>query len=124
MYTVHVGDWGVNSNASYKMNRRADDFQFGNRLNASAFAFHSFTGIKTTFNPNVGVLYEKLDANKLKSEKVADTGGDALLASAGLEVNFAKVAVGVNAQLPVAQNLSSGQTNAKLRGMMHLTLLF
>lgn len=124
MYTIHVGDWGLNSNASYKINRSADEFQFGNRLNASAYAFHSFTNKMTTFNPNVGLLYEKLSANKLKSEKVADTGGSALLAAAGLEINIAKVAVGMDAQLPLAQNLSSGQTSAKLRGMMHVTFLF
>ena len=124
LYSIHVGDWGVNSSVSYKINESAEDFHFGNRFNASAFAFHSFTGLKTTLNPNVGLLYERLDANKLKNEKVADTGGQALLAAAGLEMNIAKVAFGVNAQLPIAQNLSNGQTHNKVRGMAHVTLLF
>lgn len=124
LYTIHVGDWGVNSSVSYKINESAETFHFGNRLNASAYAFHSFTRKIATFNPNVGLLYEKLDANKLKNEKITDTGGRALLAAGGLEINMAKIAVGMNAQLPIAQNLSNGQTNAKLRGMVHVTFLF
>lgn len=124
MYTYHINDWGINSNVNYKINRSADNFQFGNRFSSSAFLFHSISTLRATFNPNTGVLYEKLQANKLSNLKVPDTGGNALLASAGLEVNFNKMAVGCNAQLPLHQNLSNGQTTTKLRGMMHVTFTF
>lgn len=124
MYTFHINDWGINSNANYKINRSAQNFHFGDRFNASAFVFHSIGGGKTTFNPNVGVLYEKLQANKLEGVKVDDTGGSALLASAGLEVNFATMAVGFNGQVPASQHLSNGQTTSKVRGMVHVTFTF
>ena len=51
-----------------------------------------------------------------------DTGGNALLGSAGLEINFSKVAIGFNAQLPISQNFSNQQTDIKIRGMAHVTL--
>lgn len=126
MYTLHINDWGINSNINYKVNGSAQNFRFGNRLNTTAFIFHSFQNKSGTssINPNVGLLYEKLGANKMMNAKVDDTGGDALLAATGVEVNFAKIAVGVNAQLPISQDLSNKQTETKVRGMMHVTFLF
>jgi hypothetical protein len=126
IYTYHINDWGINSNVNYKINNSARDFRFGNRFNATAFVFHSFassTG-NTTLNPNVGLLYENLKPNTLAKEKVADTGGNALLAAAGLEINFANIAVGAAAQIPVDENLSNHQTKNKVRGMCHLTFMF
>ena len=126
MYTIHINDWGINSDVNYKINQSAKDFRFGNRLNATAFAFRSFankTGT-TTFNPNAGLMYEHLDANTLTTAKIVNTGGDALLAAAGLEVNFATMAVGVNAQVPITQNLSNHQTKTNMQGMVHVSFLF
>ncbi|WP_018616790.1 hypothetical protein [Segetibacter koreensis] len=126
MYTLHVEDWGINSNVNYKINRSAENFHFGNQFNTAAFVFHSFSSGSgnTTVNPNAGLLFEKIDANELNKSKVEDTGGNALLAAAGMEVNFAKMAVGFNTQLPVSQNLSNEQTKVKMRGMLHVTFLF
>ncbi len=124
MYTFHINDWGINTNINYKINCSAENFQFGNRFNTSAFIFHSISTAKTTFNPNVGVLYENLRANKLYNSKIQETGGNAVFAAAGVETNFNKMAVGFNAQLPLSQNLSNGQTTTKVKGMVHLTFIF
>ena len=124
MYNLHINDWGMNSNVNYKMNGSADKFRFGNRFNASSFVFRSFRVNKTSLNPNIGLLYENLQANKLEKAKIAETGGNALLAAAGLEVNFRKMAIGFNAQLPLRQDISNGQTNTKVRGMAHVTFTF
>ena len=123
-YTCHVNNWGVNSNVNYKINSSADTYKFGNRFNASAFVFRSISSPKATFSPNAGLLYENLNANKLDKVKVDDTGGNALLASGGLEINFRRTVVGFNTQLPLEQNFSSGQTSTKIRGMMHVTFVF
>jgi len=125
MYTFHINDWSINSNVNYKINEAAKDFRFGNRLNATAFVFHSFansTGT-TTFNSNAGLMYTGLGANKLTTAKIDATDGNALLAAAGVEVNFAKMAVGVNAQLPISQNLSDHQTKTNIQGMLPVTFL-
>ena len=49
------------------------------------------------------------------------TGGYLALASAGVEVTKGKITVGGNLQVPVTQNFANGQTNSKLRGMLHIT---
>jgi hypothetical protein len=124
MYSLRINNWGISSNINYKINQDANNYQFGNRFSASAFVFRSLATPKATFNPNTGLLYENLQPNKLANLKVKDTGGNALFASAGMETAFNKIAVGFNAQLPVTQHLSNGQTTAGIRGMLHVTYAF
>lgn len=124
LYTYHINDWGLNTSVTYKINTSADNFHFGNRLSSSVFVFHSFDAGKAVINPNAGVLYDKFAANKLNKEKVDDTGGHLLLGSLGTEVNFSKIALGCNLQLPLQQNISENQTEAKCRGMAHITFTF
>jgi hypothetical protein len=124
MYALHMGDWGINTTANYKINNAAHGFRFGNRFSSSAFVFRSFSGLKTTFIPNAGLLFEDLQSNKLNNAKVQSTGGHALLIAGGLDVNFKKISVGFNVQAPVSQNFSGGQTTAKGRGMLHINLIF
>jgi hypothetical protein len=123
MYSIKLNNWGINTNATYKINGSKDDYRFGNRLSSSAFVFHSIQrGAKTTFSPNAGLLYEHLNANEFNKVKVEDTGGNSLSFAAGLEINFNKVVLGFNAQLPLSENLSNKQTDTKLKGMVHVTL--
>ena len=126
MYTLHINNWGVNSNINYKINRSAENFRFGNRFNANAFIFRSIANSSgnTTLNPNIGLVYEKIGANELTSSKINDTGGRALLGAAGIDFNFSKIAVGFNVQLPLSQDLSNHQTETKVKGMAHVTFLF
>ncbi|TMI75498.1 MAG: transporter [Bacteroidetes bacterium] len=121
MYGVHVKNWGITSNVNYKINRKANGYKFGDRFSGSAFGYRSLTAGNTVFNPNAGLLYESLQSNKLDGEKVPDSGGNALFAAAGLEIGIKRLTIGFNAQLPLAQNFSNGQTTAKVRGMVHLT---
>lgn len=124
MYSIRINSWSLNSNINYKFNQSAQHFQFGNRFNAAAYLSHTIATRKTTLYPNAGLQYELLSVNKFEKIKVADTGGNALLASAGLETNFNKIAVGINTQIPVHQNLSNGQTSIVIRGMLHVTYTF
>ena len=124
LYTIHIDDWGVNSNINYKINGRAGDYRFGNRFNLSSFFFRSFIDKKKTWIPNAGFTYESLKENKLNKAGIESSGGKVLLAAAGLETVFKKLNVGFNFQYPLAQNLSAGQTHSGLRGMVHLTYTF
>lgn len=124
LYNFHINDWGLNSNINYKMNRSASNYRFGNRFNASAFVYRTFSMKKSSFNPNIGIIYENLASNKLNKLKVEDSGGNAFIASAGLEINFKKVAVGFNVQAPLSQHYSAGQTSNRYRGMLHISFLF
>ena len=120
-YLIQVGNWGVNGNLSYKFNGSADDYHFGNRFTANAFVFRSFTLGSTHISPNAGLLFEDLKANSLAGEEVVDTGGNALMGAVGIESRMNRILLGFNVQLPVISNFSAGQTDAKIRGMVHLS---
>lgn len=122
-YLIQVGKWGINSNLSYKFNGSADEYRFGNRFTANAFLFRSVMVGNTHFSPNAGLLFENLKANRLSGEKVADTGGNALMIALGVESSMNRILLGFNVQLPAYSNFSSGQTNAKIRGMVHLSFI-
>jgi hypothetical protein len=124
MYNLRVAKWGVNANASYKINSsNKEDYKFGDKFSASSFVYYaSQVSSNTVLSPNMGLLYEHNGSSKLGTDKVDLTGGSLLQAALGLEIGFRKVAVGFNVQLPVAQNFAAGQTQSKVKGMLHITI--
>jgi len=123
-YNYMLHNWGLTSNVTYKINQAASDYRFGNRFDATIFGYHSFTSNKNSISPNIGLLYENLKPNQFASEDVISTGGYALLGAIGLEARFDKITTGFNLQLPLAENISDGQTKINIRGMLHLTYAF
>ena len=126
MYNIHAGKFGVNTTANYKVNTtNSSHFKYGDRVSVNSFAYYEAkAGKKMYMAPNIGVLYEHATANKFISDKVQETGGYVMLASAGLDVNIQNITVGTNVQLPFAQDYAHGQTDAKLRGLVHVTYTF
>lgn len=121
-YNIRINKIGINSNASYKLNTsNSDKYSFGNKFSAGSFLYYAMNKGKTGITPNIGMQYETTAANTLQKEKIAQTGGHLLTTAAGLEVSLNRITVGANLQLPVTQNFSSGQTETKLKGMMHVT---
>ena len=122
LYNVRIDKWGINTVASYKINtRNSDKYHFGDKFSASTFASYAAKKNKTTFLPNIGLMYEHSAANTLQGEKVDQTGGYIFAAAAGLEVNIKKITVGANVQLPAGQHFAEGQTVTNVRGMAHIT---
>ncbi len=120
-YTIRWNDFGVNSSAQYKLNTvNADAFRFGNRFNLNSFAFYRAKVDAIILTPNAGMIYEHSAANYLNGLPVDQTGGYLLNASLGVECAFKKISVGLNVQLPVAQNFAQGQTQANTRAVFHI----
>ncbi len=124
LYIFQVKSWGVNFSSNYRINTPSDHYRFGNRLTLTSFVYRSFSVGNVSISPNIGMLYETMDSNTNDHQEVADTGGNDLLSAAGFEIRFRNVVFGCNGQLPLASNLSGGQTDARFRGMCHLSLMF
>jgi len=122
-YKVAINSFGINTTAAYKINTvNRSNFQYGNRFTANSFGFYQASVKNVNLAPNIGVLYEDAAINRLQKGMVDETGGYVALAAAGLEVNIKKITIGGNIQQPFSQNFAHGQTVAKTRGTLHLSL--
>ncbi len=123
MYNIHAGKFGVNTTANYKVNTtNSSHFKYGNRFSANSFAYYQMQLVKGFYiAPNIGLMYEHAAQNNLTKNKVNETGGYIALTSAGLDINFKKITLGTNVQLPCFQDYANGQTQTKIRGLVHIT---
>jgi|KBSSwiStaDraftv2_1062776.scaffolds.fasta_scaffold56422_4 hypothetical protein len=125
MYSLRMNRIGIVSTASYKINSsNKDDYKFGNKFSANSFVYYSTRISSVSVSPNLGLLYEHADAAQLQKNQIDLTRGSSLMGSAGAEFNFNKIAVGFNAQLPIAQNYAEKQTKEKVKGMLHVSFAF
>ena len=121
-YTIRIDKLGFTTNLSYKINTaNSESYRFGNHFSSNNFFYYSVRSGKTTFTPNIGILYEQSASNQLKNIKVDQTGGFATLGAAGVEMSLKKISIGLNIQAPIVQDYAMGQTQTKVRGMVHFT---
>ncbi|MBS1933643.1 MAG: transporter [Bacteroidetes bacterium] len=122
LYSLRVGNIGINVSANYKINTvNNDKYKYGNKFTGNLIAYYHIAMGKNAVSPNIGLGYENVAGNTLQSKMVQYTGSNITTAVAGVEFNFNKIGIGVNGQLPLAQNFAEGQTKLKFKGMMHVT---
>jgi hypothetical protein len=120
-YVITRKQLGLNAMANYVFKtENSKDYQFGNQLNYAATAFYIFEKSNYTLVPQAGIAGEVYATNRQYSQDVPQTKGDILLAKAGLEAGTGKFSVGVNAMLPIAQNLTGGRVEANYRWSVNL----
>jgi len=125
MYNIRIKRLGINATTTYKLNTvNRDDYKFGNRFSANGFVYYAFFASNVVISPNLGLLYEQTGRSKLKGDEIDLTGGKILQSSIGAEMSFKKVSVGLNTQLPIAQNFAENQTRARVKGMLHISFAF
>ncbi|QEC69644.1 hypothetical protein FRZ67_20920 [Panacibacter ginsenosidivorans] len=124
-YNLRFNKIGINTSATYKINtKNNEDYQFGNRFNASSFVFYAARMKSATLSPNIGLLYQHSATNHFNNTKVDFTGGHLAMAAAGIELGLRKITIGGNVQLPFSQSFAAGQTEAKTRAMIHMSFSF
>lgn len=124
-HSMTYGNWGLNTTLNYKYNSaNPDQFKFGNRFSANMLGYHRFKVNSFNLAPAFGAVYEHLKSNSYQNTELSVSGGYAIFASAGLEMNYRKIAFGITLQSPVGQNFSEHQTTVKTRALTHLTFTF
>jgi hypothetical protein len=122
MYTLGIRNYGINVSASYKINTiNGDGYKYGNKFTTNLIAFYHITAGLNTLTPNLGLGYENVASNTMQSKSMQYTGSTVTTGILGVEYNFGRMGVGINGQLPIAQNFAEGQTKMKFTGMMHFT---
>lgn len=125
MYDLRLQDAGLNVSATYKINTiNKYDYSYGNKLSTSVQLYYKVrVKNKVTLAPNAGIMYEYSKKDIDNKISVDVSGGDLLLAGAGLEAVFKKMAVGASWQTPLSQNLANGFVKANNRVMVHVSFL-
>lgn len=126
MYDVRIQDFGINANASYKINtENKDDYRYGNKIAANASAYYKIAlGANSRLAPNAGISFESQQKDHAMGFKVEETGGHILNASMGLEANFNRISVGASFQTPIQQELGRGRIDAGNRLLTHVSFSF
>ena len=127
VYTLRYKRWGMNANATYKINLpNSDTYKFGNQLMVATTAFflHKIEGKEWGIMPKVGLAFEHANYNLKNGYKRVNTGGNQLIATAGLEVYHKKFQFGLNYQQPTWQALSDGLVESGPRFSANVNYLF
>lgn len=120
-YTVSRKKIGVNSTINYILKtENSKNYRYGNQLNYSSVLFYRFGLKEIQFVPQAGVVGEVYQTNKQFGLEVPNTQGDILFNKFGFEAAINKISFGINAMLPINQNLSSGKMEAKNRWSISL----
>lgn len=123
-YDMRLSEMGLNVNVNYKANtENAHEYRYGNKLTTSLLVYRQFSmGEQVRLAPNVGTLLDTQSKDVLYGKyDVAASGGHLWSGLLGLEMNFGKLSVGANYQLPIRQQLADGRAKAGGRSMVHLS---
>jgi hypothetical protein len=120
-YVIKHKKWGLNTMLNYTIKTENDEnYKFGNQFNYGSTLFYVFDKSKVTLVPQAGIAGEVYATNKQYGEDVINTKGDVIFGRAGLEAGAGKFSLGVNAMLPINQNLTGGRVESNYRLAINL----
>jgi len=120
-YIVRKKQLGLNTTLNYIFKTENDkNYKFGDQFNYGSTLFYT-TGIdKVLIVPQIGIAGETYTANQDHNEDIPLTKGDIFFNKIGIEVGYKKFSAGVNAMLPINQNLTGGRVEANYRLAVNL----
>ena len=123
-YSLRYKKIAMSTGITYKMNTsNKEDYRFGNRL----LTVVQFKYIKDVRNisiiPNMGLIVEKMSADKENGTSVDHTGGHNVQATIGLDVNNRKIAAGIFYSKPIKQDLAMGHIQAMPGVNIHVSFI-
>ncbi len=114
IYTLKKASSGLNLNLSHKINGiNSLKYKFANQTQVNLMAFRSIAFPTTSMMLSVGINSEFKQQDKFEGVRNEFTGGWYANVAAGLDYYVGKYGLGLNAQLPVWQNLSGGELKLK-----------
>jgi len=120
-YTVKLKKIGLNSMLNYAFKTENDDhYQFGNQFNYGSTLFYEFETKGITLVPQAGIAGEVYGTNQQYKEDIRDTKGDIFFGKVGFEAGKDRFSLGINAMLPISQNLTGGRVEANYRWSINL----
>lgn len=125
-YLLVWREWGLYAEAGHQRGHtNADEYRFGNRSQLSLQAFRVIdAGKGYTWMPAAGLRAEHTQRNVDRNYYVTHSGGQALLASLGLECYTSRYAVGASWQQPLRTQWGSDLVSFGPRVSLHANVFF
>lgn len=120
-YIIRRKKLGLNTTLNYILKTENDqNYKFGDQFNYGSTLFYTTEIRKVMVVPQIGIAGETYTANQDQKEDVPLTQGDIFFGKVGLEMGYKKFSTGINAMLPINQNLTGGRVEANYRLAVHL----
>jgi hypothetical protein len=120
-YVIKRKNLGLNAMANYTIKTENEkEYQFGNQFNYGTTLFYLFDLRHIKLVPQAGLAGEVSEGNTQRHQAVTDTAGDILFGRFGIEAGRKNLSIGLNAMLPISQNLSGGNVEANYRWSVNL----
>lgn len=115
-YVVKRKELGFNASVNYIFKTENQKFyRFGNQMNYAGTFFYLYTKGNYVLAPQLGFAGETYKSNFQHKQEVRNTAGDIFFSKLGFELGRNAFSFGANAMLPIHQNLTNGNVEAKLR---------
>jgi hypothetical protein len=120
-YVIKRKNLGLNTmlNYTFKTENKMN-YQYGNQFNYNSTLFYLFDLPSVKLVPQLGLAGEVYASNKQHNQELPDTSGDILFSKFGIEVGKNNFSLGINAMLPINQNLSNSKIEANYRWSINL----
>ena len=120
-YIVRRKQFGINTMLNYVIKtENKNNYQFGNQFNYAGTFFYLYEKDQFSFAPQLGFSGEVYQSNYQMGQELKDTAGDIFFGKIGFEVGKDKLSMGINAMLPINQNLTGGNVEASYRWSVNL----
>lgn len=120
-YVIKHKNLGLNTTLNYIFKtENSKNYQYGDQFNYAGTFFYLFDLKSVQIVPQAGLAGEVYQTNKQYSLGLPNTAGDILFSKFGIEAGKDKFSVGINAMLPINQNLSNGNMEANYRWSVNL----
>lgn len=108
IYTLKYRSWGLNLEASYKLNTKNKlDYRIGNQLNAQAKLYYALIQPDFSLLPYVGAVMEKSEQHTDEGFVQVNTGGRAYMAQAGLQAYVGQIMLMANYNWVIDQKFNT-----------------
>jgi len=115
-YVLKKDKIGLNTMLTYTFKTENQKlYQFGNQFNYGGTFFYLIEKQSLKLVPQLGIAGEVYESNRQYEQLVPDSAGDVVFGKFGLEAGSKKLSIGLNAMLPINQNLSNGKVESNYR---------
>lgn len=115
-YVIRRENLGLNTMLNYTFKTENEkNYRFGDQFNYGGTLFYLLDFESVKLVPQAGIAGESYKTNRQFGQDSPDTAGNIVFSKFGLEAGRDKLSVGINAMLPLSQNLTGGRVEANHR---------